>query len=114
MTTSSAKELAGELAAPSSGLAPGPYVLRMRRLVVVTAATAAVVAEFFAAPSMPVVPPIRTALAQIHQPPWAVTLALLLPPLIAGGAAAIGLGLSLPSGRYHSGTNVRRARPLAR
>ena len=91
MTTSSAKELAGELAAPSSGLAPGPYVLRMRRLVVVTAATAAVVAEFFAAPSMPVVPPIRTALAQIHQPPWAVTLALLLPPLIAGGAAAIGL-----------------------
>ena len=91
MTTSSAKELAGELAAPSSRLAPGPYVLRMRRLVVVTAATAAVVAEFFAAPSMPVVPPIRTALAQIHQPPWAVTLALLLPPLIAGGAAAIGL-----------------------
>ncbi len=91
MTTSSAKDLAGELAAPSSRLAPGPYVLRMRRLVVVTAATAAVVAEFFAAPSMPVVPPIRTALAQIHQPPWAVTLALLLPPLIAGGAAAIGL-----------------------
>ena len=58
----------------------------MRRLVVVIAAAAATVAGVLT------VPPVRATAGTAHQPAlWAAALVLLLLPLIAGGAAAIGL-----------------------
>ncbi|PZU28811.1 MAG: hypothetical protein DI576_15005, partial [Actinomyces sp.] len=58
----------------------------MRRLVVVIAAAAATVAGVLT------VPPVRGTAGTAHQPAlWAAALVLLLLPLIAGGAAAIGL-----------------------
>ena len=71
---------------PSPRLEPDPHRRRMRRLVVVIAAAAAMVAGVLT------VPPVRATAGTAHQPAlWAAALVLLLLPLIAGGAAAIGL-----------------------
>ena len=71
---------------PSPRLEPDPHRRRMRRLVVVIAAAAATVAGVLT------VPPVRGTAGTAHQPAlWAAALVLLLLPLIAGGAAAIGL-----------------------
>ena len=71
---------------PSPRLEPDPHRRRMRRLVVVIAAAAATVAGVLT------VPPVRATAGTAHQPAlWAAALVLLLLPLIAGGAAAIGL-----------------------
>ena len=70
---------------PSPRLEPDPHRRRMRRLVVIAAAAATVAGVL-------TVPPVRGTAGTAHQPAlWAAALVLLLLPLIAGGAAAIGL-----------------------
>ena len=70
--------------APTSP-APGPHSLRLHRLIALVTAVTAPVAGVF------ITPPARAAARPADRPElWAMLLFLLLPPLVAGCAAAIG------------------------
>ena len=70
--------------APTSP-APGPHSLRLHRLIALVTAVTALVAGGF------ITPTVRAAVRTADRPElWAMLLFLLLPPLVAGCAAAIG------------------------
>ena len=71
--------------APTSP-APGPHSLRLHRLIALVTAVTALVAGVF------ITPTVRAAVRTADRPElWAMLLFLLLPPLVAGCAAAIGM-----------------------